>query len=397
MNPLDALTILFIIVAVILGWRSGATPQVFGLIGAITGGAAAILALPYVSDQLSGIDPTMRPVVVIIGLVGAVILGESLGAAIGREIAGRFGDGLLSTADRLAGGGLGVVQALLIVWLAGSLMAAGPMPRLAEEAGGSTAVRTLASILPPPTEIAGELGGWLDSTGLPDVFVGFEPLPAPPVDRPNDPTARAIAAVAASSTLKVSAATCGMSSVGTGFIVAPGYVLTNAHVVAGAGSRGLRVNTDGGRIFDAVPVLFDPDLDVALLRVADLRSNGLTFATEDPERGAVGASLGYPGGGRMKIVPVAVSGRYSATGRDIYGHDKVRREILELRAEIDRGDSGGPLVLSNGLVGGIVFAEARTNEEVGYALSGPEVWKRIEPAIGLTKAVDLGECLSLAR
>ncbi len=96
------------------------------------------------------------------------------------------------------------------------------MPRLAETAGGSTAVRTLAAILPPPTEIAGELGGCLDATGLPDVFVGFEPLPAPPVDRPDDPAARAIAAVAAeASTLKVSAATCGLISVGTGFVVAP--------------------------------------------------------------------------------------------------------------------------------------------------------------------------------
>ncbi len=395
MNPLDALAIVFIIAAVILGWRSGATPQVFGLIGAITGGAAAILSLPYLADQLSGVDPAMRPIVVIIGLVGAVILGESLGAAIGREIAGRFGDGLLSTADRMAGSGLGVVQALLIVWLAGSLMAAGSVPRLAEAAGGSTAVRTLASILPPPTEIAGELGGFLDSTGLPDVFVGFEPLPAPPVDRPNDPAARTIAAGAASSVFKVSAATCGMTSVGTGFVVAPGYVVTNAHVVAGAGARGIRVSTDGGRILDAVPVFFDPNLDVALLRVVDVRGRGLTFASEDPERGAVGASLGYPGGGRLAIVPAAVSSRYSATGRDIYGQDKVRREILELRAEIDRGDSGGPLVLTNGTVGGIVFAEARTNEEVGYALSATEVWARIAPAIGRMAAVDLGECIHL--
>jgi S1-C subfamily serine protease len=271
------------------------------------------------------------------------------------------------------------------------------MPRLAETAGGSTAVRTLASILPPPTEIAGELGGFLDSTGLPDVFVGFEPLPAPPVDRPTDPAARAIAAVAASSTFKVSAATCGMISVGTGFVVAPGYVVTNAHVVAGAGARGIRVNADGGRIYDAVPVLFDPDLDVALLRVADLRARALAFASDDPDRGAIGASLGYPGGGRLTIVPAAVSSRYSATGRDIYGQDKVRREILELRAEIDRGDSGGPLVLTSGLVGGIVFAEARTNEEVGYALSATDVWSRIRPGIGRTDAIDLGACIHLAR
>ena len=206
-----------------------------------------------------------------------------------------------------------MIQVLLIVWLAGSLLAEGPVPRLAETAGGSTAVRTLALFLPPPTEIATGLGGWLDTTGLPDVFVGFEPLPAPPVDRPDDPAARAIAAAAEASTLKVSAATCGLTSVGTGFVVSPSYVVTNAHVVAGAGGRGVRVLARG-QVLDAVPVLFDPDLDVALLHVDGLRVTALRFAAQDPSRGALGATLGYPGGGRLTVVPAAVADRYPATG-----------------------------------------------------------------------------------
>ena len=169
-------------------------------------------------------------------------------------------------------------QVLLIVWLAGSLLAEGPVPRLAETAGGSTAVRTMAGILPPPTEVAVELGGWLDTTGLPDVFVGFEPVPAPPVDRPDDPAARAIAAAAEASTLKVTAATCGLSSVGTGFVVAHRYVVTNAHVVAGAGARGIRVSTARGEVHDAVPVLVDPAFDIAVLYVDDLQASPLFLA-----------------------------------------------------------------------------------------------------------------------
>ena len=393
MNPLDALTLLLIVVAAILGWRSGAIPQVSGLIGAIAGGAAVILAFPYLADPLSGVDPAFRPVVVLIGLVGAVAIGESVGAGLGRvAAAGKLGDGLLGATDRAIGSGLGVIQALLIVWLAGSLLAEGPIPRLAETAGGSTAVRTMATILPPPTEIAVGLGGWLDATGLPDVFVGFEPLPAPPVDRPNDPAARAIAAVAEASTLKVSAATCGLSSVGTGFVIARGYVVTNAHVVAGASARGIRVNA-GGKTLDAVPVVFDPKLDIALLHVPGLGAKALTFAAHDPDRGALGATLGYPGGRALTILPAAVAGRYPATGHDIYGTDKIRRQILELRAAIDRGDSGGPLVLQDGTVGGVVFAEARTNPDVGYALSATEVAAAVEPGVGDTDAVDTGACI----
>ena len=70
MNPLDAITLLLIVVTAILGWRSGAIPQVAGLIGAIAGGAAVILLLPSLADPLSGLDPAFRPFVVLAGLVG---------------------------------------------------------------------------------------------------------------------------------------------------------------------------------------------------------------------------------------------------------------------------------------------------------------------------------------
>jgi S1-C subfamily serine protease len=392
-NPIDAVTLLLVVVAAILGWRSGAIPQVLGLVGAVAAGAAVLYALPLLSDPLGELDPVFRPVVVLFALIGGVALGESLGAGFGSSLTRRLGSGLLGAADRTMGAGFGMVQALLVVWLAGSLLAEGPVPRLAETAGGSTAVRAMTAILPPPTEIAVGLGGWLDDTGLPDVFIGFEPLPGPPVDRPADPAARAIAAAAERSTLKVSAATCGVSSVGTGFVVAYGFVVTNAHVVAGADSDGVRVNAVGGRVFDAVPILFDPDLDVALLRVDGLTAPPLSFASKDPARGAVGAALGYPGGGPLTIVPAAVSAHFAATGLDIYGGSKVRRQVLELRATIDRGDSGGPFVLADGTVGGVVFAEAKTNEDVGYALSAREVATRISPGLGRSAAVDTGRCV----
>lgn len=393
MNPIDLITLLLVVVAVILGWRSGAIPQVSGLAGAIAGGAIAIIALPYLADPLLEIDPRYRPIVVLIGLVAAVGLGESLGSALGRGAARRLGTGLLGAADRSVGAALGVVQVLLIVWLAGGLLIEGPVPRLAQAAGSSTAVRTMAAIMPPSTEIAIGLGSWLDTTGLPDVFVGFEPVPAPPVDRPDDPTARAIADQAEASTVKVSAATCGLSSVGTGFVAARHYVITNAHVVAGAGRRGVRLNAPTHGAFDATVVLFDPVFDVALLYAPDLEAPVLRLAPVDPERGALGATLGYPGGGALTVLPAAVTGHYAATGRDIHGTTQVRRQILELRAAIDKGDSGGPLVMVDGTVGGVVFAEARTDPDVGYALAISEVAAHVAPAFGRTGAADTGACI----
>ena len=393
MNPLDLIAVLLVIMGLILGARSGAIPQVGGLAGAVAGGAAAVLLLPALADPLSGVDPTVRPWLVLGGLVAAVGLGESLGAGVGRQLLHRLGTGILSTADRIAGATFGAVQALLIVWLAGGLLSEGPLPRFAEAAGTSTVIRTMSSVLPPPTEFAVELRTWLDASGLPDVFIGFEPVPAPPVQRPGDAAAEAIAAGAAASTLKIAAATCGLSSLGTGFVVRSDYVLTNAHVIAGASSTGIRVATIDGRLFDAVPVLFDPDLDVALLHVTSLGLRALPLATTDPVRGTVGATLGFPNGGQLTVLAAAVAGRYEAVGRDIYGEDPVSREILELRAAIERGDSGGPLVLADGTVGGIVFAEARTNPDVGYALSPTVVADTIAPGYGRVAAVDTGVCV----
>jgi S1-C subfamily serine protease len=391
-NPLDIVTIVLVVLAVLLGFRSGALPQVGGLLGAIGGGAIAVLSLPLLVDPLGELPAGIRPFVVLGGLLAAVGLGESVGSAIGGMIARALGNGVLGTVDRIAGGLTGAAQALLIMWLAGGLLAIGPVPRLTEAAQTSVAIRTLNDALPPPIEIAEELGSLLDASGLPEVFVGFEPLPLPPVEQPTDETARAIARLAEASTVRVSAATCGFESSGSGVVVADAYVATNAHVVAGARSGGVRVTGVAGQV-DARVVLFDPELDVAVLYTPDLRGVPLRFAASDPARGAIGAALGYPGGGSLTVVPAAVTGAYPATGLDIYDKATVRRQILELRAQIDRGDSGGPFVLRDGTIGGLVFAEARTDPDVGYALSPSAIAIRIGPAMGRTGGVDTGECL----
>lgn len=390
MNLFDVFAVLLVVVSVLLGFRSGALPQVGGMLGAVTGGGLAILLVPRLSEPLAGVDPTIRPFLVLLGLLGAVIAGESIGSAIGQWLGGGVRRSIFSGVDRLAGAAVGGAQALLILWLAGGLLAVGPVPRIAEWAQTSTVVRTLNATLPPPTELAVELGRLLDASGLPDVFVGFEPLPAPPVDRPDDPRARAIAAVAEASTLRVVAATCNLQSTGTGFVIAPGYVVTNAHVIAGG--RTIRVTGSAGT-HDATPVLFDPDFDIALLHVPTLRAPVLRIATTNPARGAAAAALGYPNGGPLRIVAAAVAGAYPAVGRDIYASKRVERDILEIRADIERGNSGGPLVLADGTVGGVVFAEARTDDDVGYVLAPTDVSRRIAPAIGRTAPVATLGCL----
>ena len=296
MNPLDLVAILLVVVAVILGFQSGALPQVGGLLGAVGGGALVVLALPHLVEPLEAVPVSIRPYVVLGGLLMAVGIGESVGSAIGRT--GAFARRRLPRCGRPARrerhrGCAGAPGHLAGGW------ATGPRtPRTAQRGcpdivGGQDPQRRPA----PPTEIAGVLARLLNDSGLPDVFVGFEPLPRPPVDTPSDTTAGRIAGAAEASTVRVRAGVCGAQASGTGAVVGEGYVVTNAHVVAGA--RWCHRRRDSSRRPDRCArgpvrsgtrrrVLWAPDLQ-----------KPLRFASGDPDRGAVGAALGYPGGGSL--------------------------------------------------------------------------------------------------
>lgn len=390
MNPLDVIAILLLVVAALAGFRSGALPQLGGLAGAILAAIAALTLLPMLLEPLSALDPLPRAIVVLVALLVVIAIGEAVGSTLGRAVGDRLGSGLFGALDDVLGAGVGLLQGLLVVWLVGGLLAIAPFARLAGLAQTSAVVRTLGAYLPSPADVAGDVAAVIDDTGLPDLFVGLEPLPAPPVDRPSDPEAAAIGALGEASTVKVTSSACGTILTGTGVTVAPGYVVTNAHVIAGARTTRLTLS---GATFDAEAVLFDPTLDVALLRAPELPAPALRFATVDPGRGTAGAALGYPGGGSLSILPAAVARRLEATGRDIYGERLVERDVLELRADIEKGDSGGPLMLEDGTIGGLVFAEARTDPGVGYALTPTSVSIRIAPAVGRTEPVPTGECL----
>jgi S1-C subfamily serine protease len=390
-NLFDAVVLVLLVAAILIGVRSGAVPQIGGLLGAFVGGVLVVVALPWIEPPLEGLAIGARAILVLVGILFLVGIGEAVGAALGRAVATRLRGGILDRADRVLGGFVGLAQALLVVWLIGGLLAAYPVRSLAIQAQTSFVVRGLSVILPAPTEIAAELAGLFSDTGIPDLFVGLDPLPAPDVERPTDPAAQAIAAPAVRSVVRVSARTCSFQSSGTGFVVGRGYVVTNAHVVAGGST--IRILADDSRLLDAIPVFDDPELDVALLWVPDLDTAALRFAAADPQRGALGATVGYPHGGGLQVEPAAVSGAYSVPGRDIYGTRRVSRQILELRVVVEQGDSGGPLVLADGTVGGVVFAEARTDENVGYALTPTSVATAIQPYLGRTSAVDTGDCI----
>ena len=124
-----------------------------------------------------------------------------------------------------------------------------------------------------------------------------------------------------------------------------------------------------------------------------LDAPALAFS-EDPDAGDVGAAIGYPNGGPLTVTPGAVSTVIAeARGRNLYGDDTVTRRVIELRASIHRGNSGGPFVLEDGTVGGVVFAQARSDAAVAYALSPAVVAETIAPALDEIEDVATGPCV----
>jgi S1-C subfamily serine protease len=389
-NPLDLVAILLLVLAVILGVRSGALPQVLGLAGAAIAAVVGLAILPAVTPFLDRLEPAIRAILVLSVLLGLIGLGEALGAMAGRAASQALGRGLWSAFDRVAGGLVGVAQAILILWLAGGVIASGPFPNLSQIAQRSTALRTIDRVLPPPTEIVLGLGEILDDSGLPNVFIGLEQLPAPEIGLPSDEVARAIGAAAAPSVLRVVADGCNQRASGSSFVIAQEFLVTNAHVVVGA--KSIIVQTSD-RSFDAIPVLVDLELDIALLWADGLRAPAMTFTSGEPQRGSVGATVGYPGGGSETVERATVAATYFATGLDVTGKARVTRRIIELRSTVRPGDSGGPFVLEDGTVGGVVFAESKVDPAVGYALAPSQVLDRLAGLIGRTQAVSTGPCV----
>jgi S1-C subfamily serine protease len=200
----------------------------------------------------------------------------------------------------------------------------------------------------------------------------------------------AAAASAKAATVKVEVAACGGFQAGSGFVIGPGLVVTNAHVVAGM--DGAQVIDAAGR-HDASVVLFDPDLDIAVLRTSGLAAPALPISAGVVPRGTLAVVLGYPGNGNFTADSAAVLERQTAVGRNIYDVGLIRRDIYVLQSVVRPGNSGGPLVGTDGTVIGVVFATSTTDPAIGYALTSEEIMPDL--AIARTSGpTSAGACLA---
>lgn len=388
MNTIDILIILFGISSLIRGYRIGLIRQAGSTIGFVFGLFAGSWFGSFLITHESGsLNKSLTGLLT--ALIGSFLfmsVGEIAGLQLKQKLPHR---GAVDRFDGALGSVMAVATLLFAIWLAAAILVLGPPGGFQQELKNSRVIATLDSHLPPATRILGSLNKLIDPNGFPQVFRGLEPNPSGGAKVPSLGSLNGVVQATQASVVKVEGTGCGGIVEGSGFVVTKNEIATNAHVVAGVASPKV---IDGRGIHDTRVVWFDPDVDLAILQVNGLAGKPLTLDTTEQPSNTPGVVLGYPGGGDFDAEPAAVIDHFLAYGRNIYGQGTTARDIYSIQAKVIPGNSGGPLVGTDGKVMGIVFATSTTYNDVGYALTGHQVYSELANAEQSTTTHNTGSC-----
>jgi S1-C subfamily serine protease len=390
-NAFDAFILAMALSAAYGGFRLGFVARAASWVGMAIGLVLAARLVPVVASHTRSLDDADGLLLAAAVLVAGTFLGQAAGLVVGSRLHLALPHGPVRQADKGAGAAAGAVGVLVAVWLLLPAMASIPdWP--AREARNSAIARTLSDALPAPPDPLRTLRQLLGNDAFPEVFDGLRPAPALGPPPAETGLSQATAEAVARSTVRVQGPACGRIQDGSGSVVAPDLVATNAHVVAGEQETTVDRYPDG-TAFTATVVAFDAERDIAILYVPDLGRPPLPIVA--PAVGDVGGVFGHPGGGPLRVAPYGVGDVTQATGTDIYDSHRVERDVLFLSAALMPGDSGSPLVNGAGAVEGVAFAIAPDRPGVSYALSTSELHAVLDPVVaaGLTAPVSTGECI----
>lgn len=387
MSVLDVLIIITVLVQSAWWAKTGFTHGFFSLagfwLGFIGGAALAPHALTLTAD------PLLRMLAAVAIILGLAFIAGSIGQVIGVRLSGITKRLRLGIADGILGAVFGAMVTLVIIWLLAAVLSGVPYREVNREIRNSTVLQTMNQVLPDAPAVISGIASLINPEGFPRVFLGPEPRPVEPVEQPSTKEVAAAIETAGASTVRLEGAGCGGVVTGSGFVAAPGMVVTNAHVVAGIVNPSV-VDTNGQR--QAEVIYFDADKDIAIMKTANLAGKPLRIRENAQNRGAGTVALGYPGGGRLSGTPAAILRQIDARGLNIYGEKTVMRSMYELQTEVTSGNSGGPVVLPDGTVAGMIFARSESEQGIGYALTSQEILTALETARSSSEPVATGSC-----
>lgn len=390
----DVVIALVLLLYAVAGLRRGLFITVIAAAGFLLGAGLGVRVLPgVVAGIVDAEHANIRPFVLLVLVLVLGALGQALAVGLARRAHVALRRSPVRPIDSALGGLVTLGVALVVLWFgAGLARLALPGP-VAQSLSHSQILRAVDDVMPSSSEkVVARTVVALGTYGFPRAFGGVGPEPITPVEAaPNSAAVTPAVRKASASILRIDALAlaCDRSQEGTGWIVAPGLVVTNAHVVAGAEQVSV---TSGGHRLDATVVAFDPRRDLAVLSVRKLSGAALPLGPDLTDN-AVAAVAGYPEGGPYTVGAARVRGELRAEGDDIYGASGVTREVYALRAEIRPGNSGGPLLTPQGAVSGVVFARSLDDSQTAYALTLAELRPVLSAVTSATqRPVGTGRC-----
>ncbi len=378
-----------LIVAIVEGIRIGFITQLF----VIAGFFSTLFVAGWLFPHLLPIhDQTLRTLVnaglVLTVAAYAAVRSFDLGQKVhwSFRLGKRMNERNLKMFETVLGTAPGLIAGLALVWLVGVAIGRLPFAGLSNSVSDSRIVEQLTRILPPVPAVFAGFDKHIDPNAQPYVFA--QPKPQASFDY-STTDVQAAESKAVASLVRITSFSCGGVVSGSGFVVGAGLVATNAHVIAGAKRSIIKYNGDS---YESVPVVFDPSLDLAIVRVQKLHAPSLPLAPRNITLNTSVAVLGYPGG-NYRTTPGIVRDTLAVDARSIYDQGAFGRGVYEVQTHVDYGNSGGPIVLANGQAAGMMFSKSLGSSDYAYALTSTHLITALHKAESSYRRVSTGACM----
>ena len=376
MSWVDLLVIVWIGLSAWVGYQRGLLGQVLSLaglaVGALVGSRLAPLVLP------EGKSSPWVPFASLVGAILGAVLFQVGASVVTRTFRGTVVRGPLRMLDAAGGTVVGAALGIAVAWLAGAVALQIGETGTRRIVQGSAVLSSLVEVVPPSDVL--------------QALARFDPLPLvasrPDIGLPApDPFVLESPAAtrAGASVVKIHGVACGLSVQGSGWVLRPGLVVTNAHVVAGVERP--RILAPNDQTLGARTVYLDTKNDVALLSVPELELRALRVSDETPDKDDV-ILLGYPEDGPLKGTPATAGQPRKMLTQDAYGKRLLLRTIVPLRGVVRHGHSGGPVVDVEGRVVAMIAAAAREGDG-GFGVPTEEIERGLD---GDLRPVPPGPC-----
>lgn len=388
----DGFLILVAVIAIRGGWRQGAIASVLAAVGIVAGLIIGLAVAPPIMELTGSL--TLRFLLGLAAIVVLVGMGNLVGAVLGGSLRDRMRVRWSHAVDSVLGALLQFVAVMLVCWMVSVPLATGVGPPLSDGIRNSTVLRGIDRLAPDSwSAVPSRIAALLNESGLPPLVSPFQSTGADDVPAPSTSVEnRALVEEIRPSVIHVvsTAEECSRRLMGSGFVAANDYVITNAHVVAGSGT--VRLDTVLG-VKDAEVVYFNPQVDIAVLHSPQLGLDPLAWSEDPAAPGEDAVVAGHPESGPFDASPARIANRVMISGSDIYAEGRVEREAYTVRGSIREGNSGGPLLDAEGEVLGVVFGASRDTSDVGFALTADEVLSHVGDLGRLTAPVDTQACV----